>query len=123
MSEEAWEVSMRDVTDAYDKNGGHFFDDGTMRFFKSRTPQYAIRQGQYFYFITSEKFDYDSPRLYTIRCMCEKCGSITTLGNFQEYSTRTEAKTHLRQILNQEVKPWVDTFNHGKYVTKYVAGD
>ena len=122
-TEEAYEISMSDVTDAYDKHGGHFFDDATRRFFKSRNPQYATKQGQYFYFITSEKYDYDSPRLYTLRCMCEKCGSITTIGDFQKYESSREAKANLKRILKQDVKPCVDTFNHGKYVTKFVAGD
>ena len=53
-----------DIVDANGRAGNHFFDASAMRFFDSRklTDTYFGRL-----FITSERFDDNTPRLYTIR--------------------------------------------------------
>jgi len=104
-------------------SGRHFFEQSTMRFFKSRTQEYGIELDNYIYFITSEQFDYDHKHLYTIRVMCKYCGAVEEIGGFQNYETMQKAKTGLNQALAQAVKPWTDTFHHGRYETKWVNGD
>ncbi len=77
---------------------GHFFDDGATRFFNSRYPQLGYKVGDKAYFITSEQFDYNSPRYYTVRVLDYKTGVIDTIGEFNKL-TKSEAKTQLNHIL------------------------
>ena len=75
---------------AFNKSvGNHFFSPSSMRFFSSRVHS-EVYSGCYF--VTSEKFDWKSPRLYTVRKI-ESDGSITTIGDFQGYETRSKAHT------------------------------
>lgn len=48
--------------------GGHFFDKETMRAFNSRilSDLYPVSDSEG-YFVTSERFDYDTPRTYSVR--------------------------------------------------------
>lgn len=80
---------------------GRFFDQGNMRFFKSRLPQdgYTTKDCNYIYFITSEKFE-DNPRKYTIRALDKKTGMINTVANFQSYMHRAPAKYAVMNLLN-----------------------
>jgi hypothetical protein len=55
--------------------GNHWFDADTMRFFNSRVNR-KVYDGHLF--VSSEQFDSDSPRLYSIR-VCVK-GKIYDLG-------------------------------------------
>ena len=73
----------------------HFFDRDTMRFFRSRIERDALQFGQLIddkYFVTSEQFDSDSSRLYSVRRFNPKEGSIDTVGDFQEFSTKGQAR-------------------------------
>lgn len=76
--------------------GQHFFSEGAMRFFSSRILP-AVYGGRYF--ITSERFDHNTPRYYTIR----ECinGHIETVGQFQEYATRGQAVTAIKRLLKE----------------------
>ena len=72
--------------------GNHFFDKGTMRFFNSHILPTVYKHDGKYRFITSEQFDDNAPRLYTIRewdPSVEFC--IDTVGEFQQYATRREA--------------------------------
>ena len=67
--------------------GSHFFDKGTMRSFKSRVYDEIYHYGDgKNYFITSERFNNDSPRLYTLRQYLHE-GEIKTIGEFQQYTS------------------------------------
>lgn len=95
-----------DVIQRLNKNKGKFFFSlDTMRFFKSRTPQIAIYDTDHnpnkAYFVTSEQFDYNSPRLYTIRVCDMTTGEIDTVGEFQQYSTASKAYQTINKILNK----------------------
>lgn len=71
-----------------DITGHYFFTPETMRSFKSRiqtVPPYGGRV-----FVTSEKFDWKTPRYYTVRCI-RPCGGIDTIGEFQGFDTRQSA--------------------------------
>lgn len=70
------------------KNAGKFwFSPDTLRFFKSKIHN-KVYGGRFF--ITSEQYDYNAPRLYTIR-EASADGSIDTVGKFQEYQTLNQA--------------------------------
>ena len=78
--------------------GGHWFDRSTMRFFDSRVG-HAAYGGRYF--ISSERYDHNSPRLYTIRAITED-RSIDTVGDFQAYASHAAAARAVRKIVAAE---------------------
>jgi hypothetical protein len=81
-------------------NGGHFFDPQAMRFFNSKIESELI-EGRYF--ITSERYDTDSPKLYTIRQISETGQILGDLGEFQEFDTLQGALVALGERKNKEV--------------------
>ena len=86
------------------KPGGHWFSKDTMRFFKSRLPDYAYLKGNNAYFITSESDFSGSNRLYSIREFNRNTGQIETIGEFNSM-TKTEARRELaHNILNYRIK-------------------
>lgn len=72
----------------------HFFERDTMKFFSSRIES-GLYKGRYF--VTSEQYDSESPRLYTVRHARED-GTIHTVGEFQHFKTRRDAKRECRAI-------------------------
>lgn len=69
-------------------HGSHFFSPDTMRFFSSRiqmTPPYKGRV-----FVTSERMNWNSPRLYTVRAV-QPSGNIETIGDFGGFTSRQNA--------------------------------
>lgn len=80
--------------------GQHFFDKDTMRFFNSKVaPEAYTKDGKTAYFITSEQHGNES-RKYTVRKMDMETGSITTVGEFQEHDSLSEAKRTVSKILD-----------------------
>jgi len=77
----------------------HFFDRGVTRFFKSRYPQTGIVRDNKAYFVTSEQFDYNSPRLYTVRVCDMETGIVDTVGEFQQYRTSAQARAAIKAII------------------------
>ena len=70
---------------------GHFFDKGTMSFFKSHVESGIYRTGpRTGYFVTSEQFE-DEPRQYTVRRYGPELG-IVTVDEFYGMATRDEAR-------------------------------
>lgn len=72
-----------------------WFDRETMSFFDSRVSDkvYPASDGSC-YFVSSERFDAQSPRLYTVRrAFCDEYGEfhIQTVGEFQGFNTRETA--------------------------------
>ena len=66
----------------------YFFYPDTMRFFSSRiqrTPPYKGRV-----FVTSERMNWNSPRLYSVRVI-KPSGNIETIGDFQGFTSRQSA--------------------------------
>ena len=80
------------------KHNGHWFSPGAKRFFSSRICQYAIEIDGKNYFVSSEQFDYKSPRLYTVRVQDEN-GDIDTVGEFQQYQTSTQAWGAIKRMV------------------------
>jgi len=72
--------------------GGYWFTPKTMKFFASRIESHVIK-GEYF--ITSEKTGFNSEnRAYTIR-KANSNGSIETIGKFNGFATKAEAKQNI----------------------------
>lgn len=86
-----------EIQRANERAGKHFFEASTMRFFRSRILP-DVYGGRYF--ITSEQFDRDSPRLYTIREVNEH-GGIDTVGEFQQYDTLDKARRAARKLAKE----------------------
>ena len=100
--------SVDDLIRDYDRtSSGHYFDPGTMRFFKSKVVDYFRGEKNKAYFITSERFDSTTPRLYTIRVVTRKRAScfhgykynIETLGEFQSFKTSSQAKKQIEKMM------------------------
>ena len=71
-----------------EKENPNFFSNGAKQFFKSRWTDWAIKQGRYAYFLTSEKFDHNTPREHTIRIFNIEKKRISS--NTIWYSWRTQ---------------------------------
>lgn len=82
--------------------GSKFFAPSNTRFFRSRYPAMGYKLGQSVYFVTSEQFDYRSPRLYTIRAMDLATGEMSEVGGFQQFSTRARALGALARVLGEK---------------------
>ena len=87
------------------KNGSHFFDADTMRFFSSRISELMWEKGNDIYFITSEADKgyikhKGSIRAYTVR-KCTKEGSIDKVSDFQEYPTLAQARSAIKEVLKK----------------------
>lgn len=97
------EIPTHELESINKRNGFHWFDRDTKSFFSSRWSSMAYKKGNDAYFISSEKkgFDRLSGRGYSIRKMDLKTGEIDTIGEFNKYSTRSQANTALNKILKQ----------------------
>ena len=75
--------------------GHYWFSPDTLRFFNSRIGL-TVFGGRYFW--TSEQYDWNSPRRYTIR-EATADGMISTVGEFQAYATSQDAIRAIRRLL------------------------
>ena len=80
---------------------GHFFDKGTMSFFRSRVESGIYRTGpRTGYFVTSEQFE-DEPREYTVRAYKPEdgvtAGGISTVDGLYGMATLDEARDAARE--------------------------
>jgi len=87
----------KSMTDIRHSHPGNWFDKGTMQWFNSRIESKVI-YGRFF--ISSEQYDDETPRLYTIRYATDQ-GDIETLGEFQDYKTPAAARTALKKHLGR----------------------
>ena len=92
-------ANMSEVRAANHAAGQHWFSPETMRFFRSRIGK-TLYGGRYF--VSSEQYDYDAPRLYTVREVLPD-GSINTVGDFQGYATSADARRAIRKLLSEPV--------------------
>ena len=91
----AGKTTIEDVKCINKEKGYHFFDRDTMKFFRSRVERDALMFGQLIddkYFITSEQYDSSSPRLYSVRNFNLGTGNVDTIGEFQEFETKGQAR-------------------------------
>lgn len=87
--------STEEIREANERAGQHWFSPDTMRFFNSRVLSGVIG-GRYF--ITSERYDDGSPRLYTIRVAADD-GTIDTVGDFQGYTSANAARRAAEELI------------------------
>ena len=97
-------IRMTELMDLNAKAGQYFFSPDTMKFFNSHVGGEVFVKGGNAYFITSEKFSIPSehvsePRKFTIRSMDMKSGSVSTVGEFQQFSTESQAKKKLKELV------------------------
>ena len=73
-----------------------------MRWFDSRISS-RIYGGRYF--VTSERYNYDEPRLYTVRSFTYSDGrlEIDTVGEFQQYETARQAHNAAAKLAANEM--------------------
>ena len=87
--------TIQQIKDANCAIGNHWFDNSTLRFFRSRSSGPVIAN----MFVSSERF-LDAPnsanRRYTIR-RCD-AGRIETVGEFQQYGTKSAALKAIRAL-------------------------
>ena len=57
------------------------------------------------YFVTSEQFDYRSPRLYTVRVCNLETGDVDTIDEFQGYRSRSTADRRARWLAEHPQEP------------------
>uniref|UniRef100_A0AAU3I9F0 Uncharacterized protein n=1 Tax=Streptomyces sp. NBC_01393 TaxID=2903851 RepID=A0AAU3I9F0_9ACTN len=83
------------------RNGAapHWFDASALRFFSSRISETVYPTEGGAYFVSSERFDWQSPRLFTVR-HCTTAGEISTVGEFQGYASRNGAHTAAQRLAN-----------------------
>ena len=93
--------SMEDIKRANENAGRHFFEPDTMRFFKSRVGDTVFQGIGGIYFVTSEKFDYKSPRNYTVRQFNPETGIVGTDGEFNKMSY-SQARARAKYLSEQE---------------------
>lgn len=87
--------NMLEVVEANKRAGYHFFDADAMRFFNSRVGS-ALYAGRYF--ITSERFSADTPRMYTIREADDE-GCINNASAYQQFNSRSAALAAVRRLI------------------------
>ena len=85
------------IKQANEAIGHHWFEPGAMRFFRSRIGQ-TVYGGRFF--VTSEQFDYRSPRLYTVR-RANDDGSIGTASDFQQFETSAQARAWIARTIRE----------------------
>lgn len=97
-------IPMSDVRARYlDRpNPGHWFDRGSIRFFRTVLPRtaYEARNGTV-YFATAETGP-DNVQRFSVRCLSRDGASIRTIGPFQGYASRAEANRDARLFAETE---------------------
>jgi hypothetical protein len=86
--------TMRQARSFHESKGLHFFSKGAKSFFSSRISECIYGRCV---FVTSEKFGWKHPRLYTIRYI-DTNGNINTYNDFQGYETRSSAHHHAKKL-------------------------
>jgi hypothetical protein len=79
--------TISEIKEANKAIDNHFFDAGALKFFNSKIYTEIIHGNL---FITSERFDENSPRLFSVRCALTN-GSIESLSKFQAFTTKQQA--------------------------------
>lgn len=96
-------MTINDIQNAMTKAGSHWFDTGTLRFFKCRV-HYEVYEGDNgIFFVTSEQYS-EQPRAYTVRQYIPETTDIKTIGDFNTIPTRKRAHTIARNAAGDSLK-------------------
>lgn len=87
-------LTMVDVKRNNKEVGLFWFSPDSMRFFRSRIESELIG-GKFF--VTSEQYNEDTPRFYSVRKYDSKTHHIDTVGKFQGYGTCQDALDAIRE--------------------------
>jgi len=120
MSQDYERVPISEVIRADENNHGHWFEAGAKRFFRSRWDDYAYKQDGFYFWISSERMNAETPRRYTIRFACCECMSIYDIDGFQAFGTKREAVNRLKYILARHPSKEMENYHHWKLELKHV---
>lgn len=94
-------IGMESIRRRAQEAGSHWFDPGSMRFFRSRVGWggYVHEDGRIF-FVSSERFvsstGWSPGRKFSVRVMTPD-GNVGTVGEFQQYASRSGADAAARR--------------------------
>lgn len=91
----------KSIEEIEEAHTGHWFDKASMEFFDSIAYPELVQHPEGAYFISSERYDGGSPRLYTIR-FASLDGEISTVGPFMGFNSKADA------LVAASLKPQVD---------------
>jgi len=91
------------VKKANKAQGGHFFDPQAMRFFNSKVESSVIG-GRFF--VTSERYDLDALKRYTIREVAPSGEIVGDLGGFQRFESVEGALLYLGRYMSEVEERW-----------------
>ena len=94
--------------------GSHFFSPESMRFFSSRIQSNPPYKGRVF--VTSERMNWNSPRLYTVRAV-QPSGNIETIGDFGAFTSRQSAHRFAEKYAAENFERVV---NESVYLTRRI---
>lgn len=77
--------------------GGHWFDKGAMRWFKTRLPRVAYQGAAGTLFVTSETNPSGQTR-FSVRVQKQN-GDIDTVGEFHSFATRADAVAEIKRLM------------------------
>lgn len=83
--------------------GWHFFENPAIKFFKSKFHKVCGQNEHFVYFTTSEQFNAETTRLYSVRRFCRKTKRVKTIGGYQCCKTLTAANAAAMQLALKEV--------------------
>jgi hypothetical protein len=89
-------IDIHEIKRHYRQGGGYWFEPDTMRFFRCRLAQYAYCGPGGIYFTTSEKGP-DERRAYSVRSYNAFERDVDTVGEFQQYASRSGADRAARR--------------------------
>ena len=92
--------TIKDIKLHNEESGYYYFSEGAMKFFNSRVAETLFGKHRNI-FITSEKFDDDTARFYSVHLINEE-GQVECLSEFQEFSNIKSAKRFAEKIAELE---------------------
>lgn len=93
-------IPFSDVREFYEVNqpNGHWFDQGAMKFFKTKLPRVAYETDAGLLFVTGETGPCGDTRFSVRRQLVS--GDIKTVGEFHSFATRAEAVAEIKRLHN-----------------------
>lgn len=90
-------IDFANVREFYERQiGGHWFDQSTMRFFKTKLPRVAYATDAGLLFITAETSPSGDTR-YSVRRQ-KVSGDIDTVGEFHSFRSRADALVEIKRL-------------------------
>ena len=87
---------MKQLSKAHDR---HFFDRESMRAFNSKIESQGHIISGYAYFVTSEQFNHNTNRGFSIRTINLSNGVVDTVGTFNIWAAKKYAMRQLKDII------------------------